>query len=48
MDYNFSKDLLPIREILGLTQTELAAKLNVQQITISRREQGETTHRMLY
>lgn len=42
MDYNFSKDLLSIREILGLTQSELAAKLNVQQVTISRSEQGET------
>ena len=42
MDYNFSKDLLAIREILGLTQTELAAKLNVRQVTISRSEQGET------
>ena len=42
MDYNFSKDLLSIREILGLTQTELASELNVQQITISRSEQGIT------
>ncbi|MCQ2518358.1 MAG: DUF3990 domain-containing protein [Lachnospiraceae bacterium] len=42
MDFNFSKDLLSIREILGLTQTELAAKLNVQQVTISRNEKGET------
>lgn len=42
MEYNFSKDLLSIREILGLSQAELAAKLNVQQVTISRSEKGET------
>jgi len=42
MEYYFSKDLLSIREILGITQAELAAKLNVQQVTISRSELGET------
>lgn len=38
MDYNFSKDLKAIREILELTQTELAAQLGVDQKTISRNE----------
>jgi transcriptional regulator with XRE-family HTH domain len=42
MEYFFSKDLLSIREILGITQAELAAKINVQQVTISRSESGET------
>ena len=42
MDYNFSKDLLAIREILGITQKELASHINVQQVTISRSELGET------
>ncbi|MCR5499005.1 MAG: DUF3990 domain-containing protein [Acetatifactor sp.] len=40
MDYNFSDDLKAIREILGITQTELAKRLGVQQVTISRNEQG--------
>lgn len=43
MDYNFSKDLLAIREILGITQEELASQINVQQVTISRSELGETS-----
>ncbi len=43
MEYNFSKDLLSIREILGLTQAEIAAQINVQQVTISRSELGETS-----
>lgn len=42
MEYNFSKDLLSIREILGITQADFAAKLNVQQVTISRSELGVT------
>lgn len=42
MEYNFSKDLLSIREIMGITQADLAARLNVQQVTISRSELGET------
>lgn len=43
MEYNFSKDLLSIREILGITQSELASQLSVQQVTISRSELGETS-----
>lgn len=43
MDYNFSKDLLSIREILGITQEELAFQINVQQVTISRSELGKTS-----
>lgn len=42
MDYNFSDDLKAIREILGITQTELAKRLGVQQVTISRNELGKT------
>lgn len=42
MDYNFSDDLIAIREILGITQTELAKRLGVQQVTISRNELGKT------
>jgi len=43
MDYNFPNDIKAIREILGITQTDLAKRLGVQQITISRNEQGKTT-----
>ena len=38
MEYMFSEDLKAVREILGLSQTELAEKLGVQQVTISRNE----------
>ncbi len=38
MDYNFAKDLQAVREILGLTQSELAEQLGVEQVTISRNE----------
>lgn len=42
MDYHFPDDLIAIREILGITQTELAKRLGVQQVTISRNELGKT------
>lgn len=42
MDYNFSKDIIAIREILGITQEEFATRINVQQVTISRNELGAT------
>ncbi|HHW94606.1 MAG TPA: DUF3990 domain-containing protein [Mogibacterium sp.] len=42
MDYNFKQDLKSIREILGLTQSELAEQLGVEQVTISRNELGKT------
>lgn len=42
MNYNFSDDLKAIREILGITQTELAARLGVQQVTLSRNETSKT------
>ena len=42
MDYSFPDDLKAIREILGITQTELAKKLGVQQVTLSRNELGKT------
>ena len=38
MDYSFSEDLRAIREILGMTQSELAKELGVQQVTLSRSE----------
>lgn len=42
MDYHFPDDLIAIRKILGITQTELAKRLGVQQVTISRNELGKT------
>ena len=42
MTYRFSEDLLTIREILGMTQSELAKELRVQQVTISRNESALT------
>ena len=42
MNYNFSEDLKSIREILGLSQSELAEKIGVEQATISRNEVGKT------
>lgn len=41
LDYSFSEDLIAIRELLKISQSELANSVNVQQITISRNE----THR---
>ena len=38
MDYRFSEDLRTIREILGMTQSEIAKELGVQQVTLSRSE----------
>ena len=43
MQYNFRDDLKAIRAILGLTQAELAAKIGIERITISRNELGKTT-----
>ena len=43
MDYNFSKDLIAIREILGLSQDDFADKIGVERVTISRSELGKTT-----
>lgn len=42
MEYNFSEDLKSIREILSLSQSELAEELGVEQVTISRSELGKT------
>lgn len=42
MKYNFSKDLKSIREILGLSQSEFAEQIGVEQVTISRNELGKT------
>ena len=41
LEYNFKQDLKAVREILMMTQAELAETLGVMQITISRSEQGE-------
>lgn len=43
MQYNFRDDLKAIRAILGLTQAELASKIGIERITISRNELGKTT-----
>ena len=43
MEYNLRQDLKSVREILGLTQSELARELGVEQVTISRNESGRTT-----
>ncbi len=42
MDYSFHDDLNAIREILGITQAELAKRIGVQQTTISRNELGKS------
>ncbi|MBR4781569.1 MAG: DUF3990 domain-containing protein [Lachnospiraceae bacterium] len=42
MTYNFSQDVRYIREILGISQDELAKALGVQRVTISRSELRET------
>ena len=42
MNYNFSEDLKSIREILGLSQSALAEKIGVEQVTVSRNELGKT------
>ena len=42
MDYNFSSDLKTIRELTALTQEQLADKLGVEKITISRNETQKT------
>lgn len=42
MKYNFSKDLKAIRAILNLSQSEIADKIGVEQITISRSESEKT------
>ena len=41
MNYNFSKDLKSVREILGMSQSELADQIGVEQVTISRNESGK-------
>ena len=42
MKYNFSEDLKSIRTILGLSQSEFAEQLGVEQVTVSRNELGKT------
>ena len=42
MEYNFSKDFKSIREILGVSQSEFADQIGVEQVTISRNELGKT------
>ena len=43
MDYNFSSDLKTIRELTALTQEQLAEKIGVEKITISRSETEKTS-----
>lgn len=42
MKYNFPEDIKSIREILGLSQSEFAEQIGVEQVTISRNELGKT------
>lgn len=42
MKYNFSEDLKSIREILDISQSDLAEKIGVEQVTISRNELKKT------
>lgn len=43
MEYFLSDDMKTVREILGLTQADLAARLGVEQTTISRSETEKTS-----
>lgn len=42
MEYHFAQDLKAIRAVMDLSQKELANALGVEQVTISRNEQGYT------
>ena len=42
MNYNFPEDMKSIREILGLSQSEFAGQIGVEQVTVSRNELGKT------
>lgn len=42
MQYSFAEDLRFIREVLGLTQKQLAEELGIQQVTVSRSEAAKT------
>ena len=42
MEYRFSEDLRIILSILGMTQSELAKELGIQQVTVSRSVSGDT------
>lgn len=42
MKYNFSDDLKSIRDILGLSQGEMANQIGVEQVTLSRNELDKT------
>ena len=42
MEYHFAQDLKAIRAVMDLSQEELANALGVEQVTISRNEQGYT------
>lgn len=44
MNYNFSKDLKSIREILGMSQSELEEQIGVEQVTISRNDKKLLFH----
>lgn len=42
MNYNFSKDSVAIRDILGISQDDFAKEIGVERVTISRSELGKT------
>lgn len=42
MNYKFSEDIKSIREILGISQSELAKQIGVEQVTLSRSENEDT------
>ncbi|MCQ2554874.1 MAG: DUF3990 domain-containing protein [Clostridia bacterium] len=42
MEYRFSEDIKFVRELLGISQSELADMIGVEQVTVSRCETGKT------
>ena len=42
MNFNISEDMKIVRELLNITQEELADELNVEPLTIKRIENGNT------
>ena len=43
MNFNISEDMKIVRELLNITQEELADELNVEPLTIKRIENGNTS-----
>ncbi len=42
MDFDFREDLKAIRDLLEISQSEMAKNIGVQQVTLSRNEKGDT------